>query len=753
MTSLSQYILNSRYLQPNEQTFDDVAKRVSKAISNNSTEEESFYDIMHQKKFVPGGRTLACAGTSRKLIPNCVVLPVEDTLADIFETQKRAALLQQAGCVIPGTRLRTDNGDIIINEHVGKIVNVWNGYQFTEALVKLTGFDEDVFEVKLVDGRSLICTLNHEFLSNVSETIKLSELMVNERKVIYTNIHKNVTTHPEMGFVQIKSIEYKWNSPYVYCVTTLDDSHCAMFNDIVTHNCGLGFNFSKLRPAGYPCVRTGGKSSGPISYINHYSSAFQIVQQFNRSGANIGILSIEHPDIIPFIHMKDDLQKLNNFNISVLMTKRFMDTLREAPDTIWKCKYNDQYVLPRYITYDEKFVIRDISEIEITVQELFDEIVHAAWKSGEPGLLFEDHMNEYNLLESVLGRIDGVNPCGELALYPNECCNLGSINLEEFCTEREDYNEIDLEGVLKYVDTNDLIRTIKIATVFLNNVIDKMDIPDDHLAKFVKTVRRIGLGLMGFADMCIKLKIAYNTQVARELMVYITGLMKEYSHKTSEELCGKYGSVYDRLLIADKEGGILPDGSDVSKCCDILKKMANCNCTCIAPTGSTSMIHNVSTGIEPFFSVAFRRTIMNTGKTEIVINKHLEKYLKDNSIYSDDVLNDIVDNGLASIEYIPDYVKSVYVTAQEMTPDDHIMMQASAQANIDNSISKTCNFTNEATEEDVARIYNLAYELHCKGTTVYRDGSRYSQVLTDSKKKNMPKSLSVDTCASGMCDA
>lgn len=613
MSSLREYILTSRYLQSGESTFEDIAKRVSNALGTTENEKQAFYNAMVNKLFLPGGRTLACAGSKRVLIPNCVVLPVNDTLEDIFETQKRAALLQQAGC-------------------------------------------------------------------------------------------------------------------------------------------GLGFNFSNLRPAGYPCVRTGGKSSGPISYINHYSGAFQIVQQFNRSGANIGILSIEHPDILAFIHMKDDPNVLNNFNISVLITKRFMDQLKHNPNELWYCRFNGEDVKPRAITYDGKYNVLDITSADITANELWDEIVHAAWSSGEPGLLFEDRMNENNLLLDVLGKMDGVNPCGELALYPNECCNLGSINLEEFCDVNPNYGSTSLDELIPFVHFDKLHDTIALATIFLNRVIDNMEIPDAHLRKFVKVLRRIGLGFMGFADMLIKLKVAYGSPLSIQLMERIGKTFRETTQLVTRSLVSTYGSVAQRLKSAiTTSHEYFPLTTDVEKIMairddDELNRIANIACTCIPPTGSTSMIFEVSTGIEPYFSVAYRRYVKQAGINEIVLNKHLETYLRNEGLYTDGVLNDIVNNGLQNCECIPNHVKEVFSTAQDITPSAHILMQAAAQKYIDNSISKTCNFVNSASKDDVKRIYELAYELHCKGTTVYRDGSRSSQVLTDTSR-----SPSVDSCSSGMC--
>lgn len=639
MSYLSEYILSTRYLRNSETSFNDIADRVSEAIATNDSERKIFNDILKRKLFVPGGRTIACAGTDKALIPNCVVLPVNDSLDGIFDTLKRAAILQQSGS-------------------------------------------------------------------------------------------------------------------------------------------GLGFDFSDLRPAGYNCHRTGGGASGPISFLNLYAHAFKIVQQYNRSGANIALLSIDHPDVVSFIHMKDDLTKLTNFNISIMLTERFWNQLRDAPNTQWKCvnkwdtTTDTTEMNPRLISYDSDMVVTDVSELEITVKELFDEIVEAAWRTGEPGLLLTDNVNECNNLKNYLGPIHGVNPCGEITLYPNECCNLGSINLEEFvkCDVGDDVNDDpecpqSLEVVKEYIDDELLRYVTNCATVFMNNVIDKLAIPDIELKLFVLVLRRLGLGIMGLADMLIRLRIPYDSPLARDVTEYVLGIINEASHDTSQKLSVKYGSVADRLMEPSKwihssnayELSLLHNISEMvinrSELVNdqTLTKFANCACTCIAPTGSTSMIHNVSSGIEPYFALAFKRSLKGQLQNEVVMNKHLEKYLRDHELYTSEVINEIIDNGISDIEAIPDHIKRVFVTAQQMSPTAHVHMQAAAQKFVDNSISKTCNFPSYATTTDVATIYSFANTLKCKGITVYRDGCRSGQVFVSSSKKPV-KSLSVDSCIGGTCD-
>lgn len=631
MAYLRDYILATRYLRHSEKDYNDICHRIASAISTSPSQHSRFLSILSSCQFVPGGRTIACAGTDKQLIPNCVVLPVPDTLHDIFDTLRRAAVLQQAGC-------------------------------------------------------------------------------------------------------------------------------------------GLGFNFSYLRPAGYQCHRTGGSASGPISYMNLYSHAFKIVQQYNRSGANIAVLSIEHPDVVGFIHMKDDLSVMHNFNISVLITARFIEQLTTAPDTPWLCRFNGEDIAPRYITYDSDMLVTDISSLTITVRDIWNEIVTSAWKTGEPGLMFEHNMNVHNPLLDCFGVVNTVNPCGEISLYPNECCNLGSINLEQFCDVNPSYGS-SADEAWRFVHADKLKECTRVAIEFMNNVVDKLDIPDRDLQMFVLLLRRLGLGVMALGDMLIKLKLPYNSDEGREVAERVFATINETAHQKSRELVSIYGTVADRLLdpvtylrrngfatlTEDDEGlrrvmSVMKDRDAVAKS-EWLMTMANVACTCIAPTGSTSMILNVSSGIEPYFALAFRRSLKGELQQEVVMNKHLESWLKETGRWNDEVINAIIDGGIESVKTIPDEVKRVFVTSQKMSAEDHVMMQIVAQRHIDNSISKTCNFPNEATKEYVATIYRMAYEGGLKGITVYRDGCRNKQVFVSTERKDEEGTLVKDSCESGQCDA
>lgn len=916
----TEYILSSRYLRGDEKTFDDVAKRVADAIGDTPDERAKFFEIMIKKKFVPGGRTIACAGTDKVLIPNCVVLPVEDSLDEIFRTLQRASILQQAGCVTGNTQILTDKGYVRISEHVGEILNVWNGLSFTPAEFKLTKTQAEVFNITLNTGQTMTCTADHAFLTPsgtklLSELHKYSQLSMceypvmsgqkelpaaytqgfysgysgygdksikvpdaflgkldmlaylhadeNNIKIILPNeLDKDFVPNTEYtlasrtqwidGLIDAAMMNYagrvktitithdydfltevqlqlltlnvksflcfsrgrgclsipiyehhklrnlgcqsthlcskepvgtsgidfalriseisKCDLPAdVYDVSVIldedseydssgpeglsddlpsellkrvrerihDDRRACTYNGIYTHNCGLGFNFSKLRPARMPCVRTGGSASGPISFLGLYAHAFKIVQQYNRSGANMGVLSVEHPDILAFIHIKDDLKRLTNFNISVLLTDRFMKQLNEAPDSLWYCDWQGTPMKPRYIEYTPELLVEDVSEADVTVKDLFEEIVLAAWSTGEPGILFQDNINRNNLLKDILGDITCVNPCGEIPLYDNECCNLGSINLEEFVVDGK-------------VDFDDLRRTVRIAIVFMNNVIDKLHIPDKELSENVRLLRRLGLGVMGLHDMLIKLHLPYASEEGRELIERVFRCIDVASSDKSQILVAKYGSVAERLLRAGKATPEqIPEDS-------YLWITANCARMCIAPTGSTSIIHTVSSGIEPYFSLAYRRTIKGQLQDYIFVNKQLERYLQSANL-DRTVLQKIIDKGIQHVDEIPKDVRRVFATAQEISPQNHILMQAAAQKHVDNSISKTINFVGDSTPDDISQVLLLAHQLGCKGCTVYRDGCRDSQVFqntssTSSTTKKQSVVNGVKMCSSGSCD-
>lgn len=582
-------VLEKRYLKRDKdgnpkETPEDMFKRVATVIAmGDKNLEQDFYDAMTELRFMPNSPTLMNAGRDLGQLAACFVLPVEDSLAEIFETIKNTALIHQSGG-------------------------------------------------------------------------------------------------------------------------------------------GTGFSFSRLRAKNSIVKSTMGVSSGPVSFMEVFNAATEAVKQGGtRRGANMGILRVDHPDILEFIDCKSDNNKLNNFNISVAVTDKFMEAL----------KNNQDYEL---INPQNKTVAK-----KLNAKKVFDMIVDHAWRNGEPGIVFIDKMNADNPTPQI-GEIESTNPCGEVPLLPYEACNLGSINLSKMVKN-------------KTIDWELLEKTVRTAIRFLDNVISVNNYPLPQIKEMVQNNRKIGLGIMGWADMLNLLEISYasedGTKLAGQVMEFIDYVSKCESVELAKNK-GKFnnfeGSVYDGEnylynKFKGKSSGKILDEQWLELDKEIKKYgIRNATTTCIAPTGTISMIASASGGIEPLFGLVFSRLILDN--TEMLeVNPIFKQYATENGFYSEELMKQIAKTGsIAHIENIPDEAKHIFVTAHDVSPYWHVKMQAAFQIHTDNAVSKTVNFEEHATRKDIENTYILAYENNLKGITVYRNNSRQFQPMNlETKPKKEEK--------------
>jgi len=463
----------------------------------------------------------------------------------------------------------------------------------------------------------------------------------------------------------------------------------ALKNAAIIHKSGggTGFSFSRLRPKNSMVGTTGGVASGPVSFMRIFNTATEQVKQGGtRRGANMAILRVDHPDIMEFITCKSRDDELNNFNISVGLTDAFMAAV----------KVGDSY---------ELIDPRDNAAIEsLDAREVYAKLVHQAWKNGDPGIVFLDRMNRDNPTPD-LGQIESTNPCGEQPLLPMEACNLGSVNLAA-CVRQD--------GDAVAIDYDELKRVVWCAVHFLDNTIDMSRYPLPEIDAMVKGNRKVGLGVMGFADLLFQLGIPYNSETALSVAEEIMGFIDSEAHAASRDLAKTRGP------FENFSDSTYSDGPP----------LRNATLTTIAPTGTLSIIANCSSGIEPLFALSFVRTVMDNDRlTEV--NPHFEAAAKQHDFYTEELMGTVAAEGsVKHLDGIPEGVKDVFVTAHDVTPEWHIRMQAAFQKHTDNAVSKTVNLPRGASEDDVREIYDLAHGLDCKGVTIYRDGSKENQVLS-----------------------
>lgn len=556
----------------------------------------------------------------------------------------------------------------------------------------------------------------------------------------YNNSENDVNELTKKFYDAITSLYFMPNSPTLMnagrelgqlsaCfVLPVEDSLEGIFetvkNTALIHKSGggTGFSFSRLRPKNDVVRSTMGVSSGPVSFMEVFNAATEAVKQGGtRRGANMGILRVDHPDIIDFINCKSDNTKLNNFNISVAITDKFMEALKNGED------------------YDLYHPNTKKSLGRLNAKQVFDLIVDGAWKNGEPGIVFIDKMNADNPTPLV-GDIESTNPCGEVPLLAYEACNLGSINLGLMLKE-------GVNG--KDVDWDKLAEVTKLSIHFLDDVITVNNYPLPRIADMVQNNRKIGLGVMGWADMLMKLGLSYSSKEGTDLAYKVMEFIDYHSKVKSVELAksrGAFnnfkGSVYESGTFltnkySGKSAGMISDDDWKNLDAQIKEHgIRNATTTCIAPTGTISMIASASGGVEPLFGLVFSRNVMD-GTEMLEVNPIFEKYAKDHGFYSDKLMKEIAKDGsVAHVEGVNDEVKAMFATAHDVSPEWHVRMQAAFQLHTDNAVSKTINFEEHATRQDIEKAYILAFENDLKGITVYRNNSRTFQPMNLDAKKN-----------------
>lgn len=831
ITANARVVLERRYLKKDSggkpvetprELFERVARAIASAEKNYGKSDAEiekialrFYEMIARLEFMPNSPTLMNAGRELGQLSACFVLPIGDSMEEIFDAVKYTALIHK--CLVPETLVMTDTGCMKLGEVTE---NTWiethEGMDLVEEAHR--NGTQETFRVETDEGYSITGTALHRLMavsesgelawrkigqlqpgdtllmklggwlggtvSEVSEeacefssgaderliradegalclflrrafgdrgwmspegVIKLdmgSEALARDIQTMmfYLGIPTcrdgaDLTVCTRSGFMVFKEkigfdslilskrleaadpetmaealeargdLHEEPDDMGYYAVTvrevvpagrrevvdlTIPQRHAYLANGFVSHNSGggTGFSFSRLRPANDSVKSTAGVSSGPISFMEVFNAATETIKQGGtRRGANMGILRVDHPDIMEFITCKRDSTKLTNFNISVALTDKFMKALEEDGEY--------EILNPRTKQVFKKMKARPV----------FDLIVNMAWRNGEPGIVFIDRINRDNPTPRA-GEIESTNPCGEQPLLPYESCNLGSINLAKMLTYRDGGPTVDYDK---------LRDTVHWAVRFLDDVIDVNKYPLKQIEEMTKSNRKIGLGVMGFADMLLRMGVPYDSEEALRLGRDLMKFIDDEGHRASVALAGERGSFpsFRESTLAKR-----------------FEKIRNATVTTIAPTGTISIISGVSSGIEPVFAIAYVRNVMDKDILPEV-NPIFEQVARERGFYTEELMKEIAARGsVKEINTVPEDVRRVFVTALDIRPEWHIKMQAAFQDHTDNAVSKTVNFPREATQKDVEDVYLMAYRLGCKGVTVYRYGSREDQVLS-----------------------